>query len=146
MKANNPDNKKRKKRKTSTGNVGGDPKQTKIILDWDQVESLAKIQCTVFQICSYMNISEDTFARRIKEDKGQGAAEYLDKLRAKGIVGLKHRMFDKSLKDGGRYLMKLFDYHVIQKEMIEQLGEITIEEKKAIILELLANKDADISQ
>lgn len=56
-----------------TGNVGkngrtpskGDPK---IPIDWEKIKKLCQIQCTISEICGFLEISEDTLGRACKQN------------------------------------------------------------------------------
>ena len=42
----------------------------KIAIDWKQVKKLCQIQCTILEICGFLEISKDTMLRACKQNYG----------------------------------------------------------------------------
>lgn len=83
------------KKKTTPAKKG----RPKIEIDWKQFDKLCAFQCTLAEISSWFECSEDTIERRCKEQKDMLFAEYFKKKSATGKISLRRLQFE-SAKDG----------------------------------------------
>lgn len=73
-------------------NVGGRPRKE---IDLDNLEALCEMQCTELEIASFFGCSEDTVARRIKENWGMTFADFIKLKKGRGIVSLKRKFWQE---------------------------------------------------
>jgi len=65
----------------------------KINIDYKQLEGFCLIQCSLAEIATFFNCSEDTIERRVKEHFGITFAEYFSKKRIGGLISLRRMQF-----------------------------------------------------
>lgn len=65
----------------------------RIEIDWEQVEKLCFIQCTLSEIAGFVGCSEDTIERAVKRDHKIGFADYFKKHSAGGKSSLRRSQF-----------------------------------------------------
>ncbi len=80
----------------TTNGKNGRPK---INIDYKQLESFCLIQCSLAEIATFFNCSEDTIERRVKEKFGVSFAEYFSKKRIGGLISLRRNLFKLSEKN-----------------------------------------------
>ena len=73
-------------------------------IDFDQFETLCKIQCTEIEIASVLGISVDTLERRCKEHYGVSFADAYEEKRSDGRASLR-RMQAKAAEAGNITMM-----------------------------------------
>ncbi len=78
-------------------NKGGRPP---VEIDWDEFDKLCLIQCTLSEIASWFNCSEDTIERHVKKEKEIGFAEYFQQKKGIGKMSLRRKMYQSAMKDG----------------------------------------------
>lgn len=71
----------------------------KIEIDFEELNKLCKLQCTLAEIASFFDVSEDTIERRVKEKFNITFADYFDKKRKLGFISLRRRQF-QAAEDG----------------------------------------------
>jgi len=71
----------------------------KIDINWEELDKLCQMQCTLTEIASWFNVSEDTIERRCKEMHGITFQEYFSRKRAGGLVALRRAQFQLALKN-----------------------------------------------
>ena len=71
----------------------------KIKVDWAKVDNMCKIQCTASEICSILDISEDTLSRRCEEDHNMRFAEYSTIKREGGKASLRRTQWQHAEKN-----------------------------------------------
>ena len=79
----------------NTGNPSGRPKK---IIDVEEFEKLCGIQCTKEEICAFLNISDKTLDRWIKEQYGNETSfsEQFNLKRSAGKVSLRRNQWNMS--------------------------------------------------
>jgi len=70
---------------------GGRPK---IVIDWTSFDKLCAMQCTLEEISSYFDCSEDTIERAVKREKKTSFADYFRQKSKKGTISLRRRMYE----------------------------------------------------
>ncbi len=70
----------------------------RIELDWDQVDKLCLIQCTLDEIAFFFSCSPDTIENRCNQDKGVKFSEYYKRKAAAGKISLRRAMFRKAIE------------------------------------------------
>lgn len=88
----------------------------KLEIDWEQFDKLCFIQCTLREIASWFDCSEDTIERRVTEEQGMRFAEYYDKKRGKGLVSLRRKQFDAALNGNTTLMIFLGKQYLGQKD------------------------------
>ena len=71
----------------------------KIVVDWKKVDAMCKIQCTAEEICSVLDLSEDTLTRRCKEEFDVTFAEYSKQKREAGKASLRRMQWAMAEKN-----------------------------------------------
>lgn len=81
------------------GNGNGKNGRPKIDIDFKQLEGFCLIQCSLSEIATFFNCSEDTIERRVKEHFGVTFADYFAKKRIGGLISLRRNLFKLSEKN-----------------------------------------------
>jgi hypothetical protein len=117
-------NMKKKQEKTQTT----DPKmgRPKLEFNFEIFEGLCRIQCTLPEIASVMQVSEDTVERRCKEHYGETYAETFKKYSAGGKMRLRRAQF--KIAEGGNVPMLIWlgKNYLGQTERVEYVGKIDV--------------------
>lgn len=71
----------------------------KIDIDWNELDKLCQMQCTLVEIASWFKVSEDTIERRCKETHGITFQEYFNQKRSGGLVALRRTQFQLAMKN-----------------------------------------------
>ncbi len=69
-----------------------------IKVDWKKVDAMCKIQCTQVEICSLLEICEDTLNTRCKEEHGINFSEYSAQKREGGKASLRRMQWQQAEK------------------------------------------------
>ncbi len=77
-----------------------------IPLDWEQIEAMAKIQCTQTEIASVFSCCIDTLNKRCRREHGCTFSEYLREKGEGGKASLRRTMWKKAL--GGDRVMLIW--------------------------------------
>jgi hypothetical protein len=75
---------------------GGRPR---IEIDMELLANMVGIQCTATECAGVLNVSEDTLDRRLKEETGEGFAEFFKKHSVGGKVSLRRAQFKAATED-----------------------------------------------
>jgi Zn-dependent peptidase ImmA (M78 family) len=67
----------------------------KIPIDWNQFDKLCAMHCTLEEIASFFNVSEDTIERRCVTEKKKGFADLWRQKAAKGKISLRRKTWQK---------------------------------------------------
>lgn len=70
----------------------------KIEISWKEFDKLAELQCTLAEIASWFNCSEDTIERRVVEEHGVNFAEHFKQKSGKGKIALRRRQLQMAEK------------------------------------------------
>lgn len=65
----------------------------KIDIDWNEFDKLCRMQCTLAEIASWFDCSEDTIERRVKETYGVTFAERFSQKRGVGKIALRRKQY-----------------------------------------------------
>lgn len=104
-------------------NVG----RKKIQLDWEQFDKLCGLQCTLREIASYFDCSEDTIERRCKEDKSTHFADYKAQKAGKGRIGLRRKQYELAMAGDKTMLIWLGKQYLGQSDKQETALTETIQ-------------------
>lgn len=105
-------------KKKSTKNKGGRPR---IRIDWNQFDKLCQLQCTLREIASFFDCSEDTVENVVKREKGIGFSEYYAQKRGTGILSLRRKQFEVAMAGNVTMLIWLGKQYIHQSDK-QQLG------------------------
>ena len=92
--------------------------------DWTEFDKLCAIQCTLREIASWFDCSEDTIERAVKRHKHMEFAEYYAQKAGKGKISLRRKQFELAMK--GDRVMLIW----LGKQVLGQLERSTIELSK----------------
>lgn len=116
----NIDNKrKRKKQKPSSGNIS---------VNWKDFDKLLSMQCTLREVASFFECSEDTIENIVKKEKLCTFSEYSREKKANGKRQLRKRQMDIAMQGNTTMLIWLGKQYLDQKDKneIEHSGNINI--------------------
>jgi hypothetical protein len=68
-------------------------------LNWEELDKLCALQCTLEEIAGWFNCSVDTIERRIKSEKNTTFADYYELKRAPGKIALRRRQYQTAMGD-----------------------------------------------
>ncbi len=74
------------------------------IIDWDQVDSMCKIQCTGEEIASVLDIDYDTLATACKREKKMPFSDYIGQKKLGGKASLRRNQW-KLAQDGNATML-----------------------------------------
>lgn len=69
----------------------------RIDIKWSLVEKLCQIQCTLREVASVLELSEDTVKRAVKRKYKQTFEEYAEEHKGHGRAALRRTMFEMAL-------------------------------------------------
>ena len=119
-------------------------------VDWHKVDAMCKIQCTEVEICSILEMCEDTLNQRCKEDKGMKFSEYSAIKREGGKASLRRTQWLHAEKNPamaiflGKNILGQSDRQAIDHTTGgKELKNLTTEERQSKILQLQKSLDVD---
>lgn len=100
----------------------------KIIIDWQKVDAMCRIQCTGEEIADVLGISYDTLERACKREKEVKFADYIAQKRQGGKAALR-RMQWKNAEDGNATMQIWLGKNIldqVDKKEIDLTGKVDI--------------------
>lgn len=91
----------------------------KIEINWIEFDKLCAIQCSLREIASWFDCSEDTIERRVKETHDVTFAEYFDQKRGKGKIALRRKQYDVAMSGNVSMLIWLGKQYLDQSDKQE---------------------------
>lgn len=91
----------------------------KIEINWEQFNKLCGLQCTLLEIASYFDCSDDTIERRVKETHGVTFAEYFAQKRGNGKIALRRKQYEAALAGNVTLLIWLGKQYLGQSDKQE---------------------------
>lgn len=107
-----------------------------ITIDWEQMDKLLAIQCTLREVSSWFDCSEDTIERCCKREKGVTFAEYFAIKRHKGLISLRRKQYEVAMAGSIPMLIFLGKNYLGQSDKIETVSE---DKLQFVLPEFLAN-------
>ncbi len=95
----------------------------RIIIDWDFVNALCKIQCIGKEIAGALGISYDTLQRGCKREHKQTFAEYFRQKRKAGYPDLRRWQWEAAERGNVTMLIWLGKQYLGQKNIVESQDE-----------------------
>lgn len=97
-----------------------------IKIDFEKLDSLLEIQCTLRECASVLKCSEDTLERAVQKEFNQTFADYSIEKRGAGKASLRRRQYQKAV-DGGDTTMLIWlgKQYLGQSDKLSQTAEIT---------------------
>lgn len=98
----------------------------RIEINWDEFAKLCSIQCTLQEIASWFECSEDTIERAVKREKELSFAEFYEQKAATGKISLRRKQWQLALGGDKTMLIWLGKQHLEQTERkaVELSGEL----------------------
>lgn len=116
-------------------------------IDFDMLEQLCMIQCTLEEIASCFRVSEDTIERRVKEEYNITFAEYYKQFSGFGKASLRRQQFAEAMKGNVKMLKWLGSNHLGQSSKSENINSNTNENiNKNIDLDLSKLSDEELEK
>lgn len=108
-----------------------------IPINWDEFDKLCHIQCSLREIASWFDCSEDTIENRVKQTHGIKFSEYFEQKRGRGKIALRRKQYDIAMRGDKTLLIWLGKQYLGQADKIEQ--------KIDQVLDLSAATDEELS-
>lgn len=99
------------------------PPLTKI--NWDDLDKLCAIQCTLEEIASFFDCSADTIERAVKREKNMRFAEYYTQKSKKGHISLRRKMFQTAVDGNVTMMIFLSKQWLGYSDKVEQKNQVT---------------------
>lgn len=80
----------KKKKPGPKKGTGGRPEKS---INWEEIDKLCSLQCTLREIAVWVGCSEDTIERRCKDEMKMTFAEYFRSKRTLGYISLRRNQF-----------------------------------------------------
>lgn len=91
-----------------------------IQIDFEQLDKLLGLQCTLVEVAGWFDCSEDTIERIVKKEKGMTFAEYFRQKRQKGVISLRRKQYEVAMNGNVALLIWLGKQYLGQTDRIEQ--------------------------
>ena len=85
-------------------------------IDWAIFDALCEVQCTLAELASHFQCSEDTIERAVIREQGVGFAEYIKSRAGKGKVSLRRSQFQLALTGNPTMLIWLGKQYLEQSD------------------------------
>lgn len=109
-------------RKKPSTPKGGNPVIEFTADDWKTIDNACKIHCTGEEIASLLNVSYDTFERRVKEAHGIRCADYIQQKAAGSKASLRRMQWNLAQGGNATMLIWLGKQYLKQSEKQEVTG------------------------
>lgn len=93
-----------------------------IDINWEQVDKLAFIHCTLEEIVSVLGISKDTLRRACKRELKKDIATYIKEKSTGGKASLRRRQYQKAMDGNTAMLIWLGKQWLHQTDKIQHAG------------------------
>jgi len=93
-----------------------------IEIDWEVFENLCKLQCTLIEIASYFECSEDTIEKACKRQYDKLFTDVFKEKRGKGKIALRRKQYSIALDGDKTMLIWLGKQYLNQAEKQEVSG------------------------
>lgn len=98
------------------------PGRPKIVLDFDLIKKLCKIQCTLEEIAGTLEVSEDTVERRCEEVYGMKFADFFKRHSAGGKTSLRRKQYEVAMSGNTALLIFLGKQNLGQSDKVEHVS------------------------
>jgi DNA-binding transcriptional ArsR family regulator len=103
----------------------------RLMIDWNTVDALCSVQCTMEEIASALGVSVDTIDRAVKRDHKMTFAEYFKEKRKAGFVSLRRKQFQTA--SNGNVAMQIW----LGKQWLDQRDRQEVTQVNDPLAELL---------
>jgi hypothetical protein len=119
-----------------------------IKIDWADFDKLCGIQCTLSDLASWFDCSEDTIERAVKREKKLGFADYYSQKAGKGKISLRRKQWDLAMKGDKTMLIWLGKQYLGQNERMQMMlakipDEVLAEENQRRLNETDASESTE---
>ena len=97
----------------------------RIEINWDLIESLCQIQCTLREIAGVLGVSEDSIQRALKHEKKTTFAAYFDEKAASGRASLRRKQYEVAMAGNVTMLIWLGKQLLDQRDKAEVVQQNT---------------------
>jgi hypothetical protein len=93
-------------------------------ISWEVFDALCGVRCTLTEIASHFDCSEDTIERAVKREKRVGFAEYYRQKAGAGAIALRRKQFQVAMSGDRTMLIWLGKQMLgqVDKQALEQSG------------------------
>ena len=92
----------------------------RVTFEWDELNKLCSLQCTLIEIAYFFGCSVDTIERRVKSVKNETFADYYKKASSEGKISLRRAQYNKALEGNVPMLIWLGKNALGQSDRSEQ--------------------------
>ncbi len=112
-------------------------------VDWDRVDELCELQCTVKEVAADQGMHPDTLNKRIREETEHSSfTSYFQEKRQPGLSSLRHKQYVKAVEqENTTMLIWLGKNWLNQSDKVEE--KIDQEQPTKIIYEVADEGDTD---
>lgn len=90
-------------------------------IDWEELDKLCFMQCTLNEIAAWFDCSIDTIERRVKKDKDTTFGEYHHQKSMHGRISLRRKMFQGAMAGDIRLMVWLSKQHLDMSEKVDKV-------------------------
>ncbi len=113
----------------------------RIQIDFEKLDLMCAVQCTLVEIAGYFECSVDTVERAIKREKGVTFAEYFEQKRCDGKVSLRRRQYQAAMAGDRTMLVWLGKQWLGQTDRLETQAQVVVEERTPPDLSNLSDRE-----
>lgn len=99
-------------------------------IDWNELDKLCGMQCTLREIAGWFDVSEDTIERRVKEEFGCSFADHFAKRSSSGKISLRRKQFEMAMGGNATLLIWLGKQYLHQAD--KMASEVNVTDKSKI--------------
>lgn len=85
-----------------------------IDIDFEELEKLCGLQCTIEELASWFNCSIDTIENKVKMQYGVNFSEFFKRFKNKGKVSLRRKQMQVAMSGDTKLLIHLGRHHLDQ--------------------------------
>lgn len=85
-------------------------------IDWTEFDKLCQLQCSLREIASWFDCSEDTIENRVKQVHSMKFSEYYEQKRGRGKIALRRKQYDVAMNGNVAMLIWLGKQYLGQAE------------------------------
>lgn len=92
----------------------------RIEINWVEFDKLCGIQCTLREIASWFECSEDTIERAVEREKEMRFADYFEQKKGKGKISLRRKQYEVAMSGDRSMLIWLGKQYLNQSDKLQQ--------------------------
>ena len=89
-------------------------------IDWEEFDKLCGLQCSLREIASWFDVSEDTIERAVERVHKMKYAEYFEQKRGRGKIAIRRKQYEMAMGGSVPLLIWLGKQYLGQVDKVEQ--------------------------